>query len=266
MKVQPTATQFVDAGLSPVMSETEQQALLQQVLVIIPALNEEASLPLVLMDLPAVGAVIVVDNGSTDQTARVASDAGAIVVNEPERGYGSACLRGLSFLREQIAQQKLSVPSVIVFIDADYSDHPDMLPELVQPILENKVAFVLGSRLLGQREPGAMLPQSLYGNQFACFLIRLLFGARYTDLGPFRAITYDALQQLNMQDRNYGWTVEMQIKATRKGIKTLEIPVPYRKRIGNSKISGTIMGTLKAGYKILSLIALYAFQSGNRES
>jgi len=229
------------------------------VIVIIPALNEEASLPLVLGDLPVVGRVIVVDNGSIDGTARVAAECGATVITEPNRGYGAACLAGLNQIHQSIVVGSPS-PRVVVFLDADYSDHPDMLPQLVEPILNGSTDFVLGSRLLGEREPGAMPPQSVYGNRLACFLMRLRFGVRYTDLGPFRAIDYDSLRSLNMVDRNFGWTVEMQIKAARAGLRFLEIPVPYRRRIGTSKISGTITGTIKAGSKILYLIALYGLR------
>jgi glycosyltransferase involved in cell wall biosynthesis len=229
---------------------------LSYVAVIIPALNEESSLPLVLRDLPPVGRVIVVNNGSTDATAQRATEGGALVVVEPERGYGAACLRGLAAL----AEDRSAPPRVVVFVDADYSDHPDQLPELVAPILAGTVDFVLGSRLLGKREPGAMPLQSLFGNRLACFLMRHLFGGRYTDLGPFRAIDYQALLGLGMVDRNFGWTVEMQIKALRAKLRTLEIPAPYRKRIGKSKISGTVTGTLKAGYKILYVIAKYGWQ------
>jgi glycosyltransferase involved in cell wall biosynthesis len=229
---------------------------LSGVAVIIPALNEEASLPLVLADLPEVGRVIVVDNGSTDATARVAVEGGAIVVPEPRRGYGAACLRGLAALAQAEADGG-DAPRVVVFLDADYSDHPELLPGLVGPILDGTADLVLGSRLLGEREPGAMPPQSLFGNHLACFLMRHLFGARYTDLGPFRAIDYRKLLDLRMVDRDFGWTVEMQIKATRAGLRTSEIPVPYRRRIGESKISGTVIGSIKAGYKILHVIAKY---------
>ena len=241
----------------PAQSSLKPSPDLSNVAVIIPALNEEASLPLVLRDLPKVGRVLVVDNGSTDATARVAVEGGAIVVSEPQRGYGSACLRGLAAL----AEPNTMVPRVVVFVDGDYSDHPNRLPELVAPILEGAADFVLGSRLLGEREPGAMPPQSLFGNRLACFLMRHLFGGRYTDLGPFRAIDYQALLRLQMIDRDFGWTVEMQIKALRAGLRILEIPAPYRRRIGRSKISGTLTGTLKAGYKILYVIGKYGWRT-----
>jgi hypothetical protein len=229
---------------------------LSGVIVIIPALNEQESLPLVLQDLPEVGAVIVCDNGSTDGTERVSEECGAQVIFEPQRGYGAACLKGLSAIHESVAGGRPK-PQVVVFADADYSDHVHLLPMLVSPILAGHADFVLGSRLLGQREPGAMPPQSVYGNRLACSLMRWLFGANYTDLGPFRAIDYSALCGLGMTDRNFGWTVEMQIKAVRAGLRIEEIPVPYRRRVGASKISGTLSGTIKAAAKILYLIAKY---------
>ena len=232
--------------------------------VIIPALNEESSLPLVLQDLPPVRTVYVVDNGSTDRTAEVAAELGAVVIPEPRRGYGSACLRGLRAIEEAIATG-VSAPHIVAFIDADYSDHPEQLPELIAPILRGDIDFVLGSRLLGQREKGAMPPQSIYGNRLACFLMRILFGAKYTDLGPFRAIRYESLCELGMVDENFGWTIEMQIKAARQGLRFIEIPARYRRRIGTSKISGTIRGTILAGSKILLTIARYGFRSRNRQ-
>lgn len=232
---------------------------LESVTVIIPALNEEESLPLVLNDLPDVGQVIVVDNGSRDATPAVAAEHGATVVREPRRGYGSACLRGLAAIHEQIERGQ-SPPAIIAFVDADYSDHPNLLPQIVEPIVQGDADFVLGSRLMGEREPGAMPPQSVYGNRLACMLMRVLFGARHTDLGPFRAISYAHLCDLNMSDQNFGWTIEMQIKAVRAGLRTLEIPVPYRRRIGSSKISGTLSGTIKAGTKILYTVAKYGLQ------
>jgi hypothetical protein len=229
---------------------------LSRVVVIIPALNEEASLPLVLRDLPAVGRVIVVDNGSTDATAAVAASAGAIVVPEAQRGYGAACLRGLAAIGE-LTEGGQPPPQIVVFLDADYSDDPHILPELVQPIFNDSADFVLGSRLLGRREPGAMPAQSVFGNRLACGLMRFLFGISYTDLGPFRAIDRQRLGELAMTDRNFGWTVEMQIKAARHKLRILEVPVPYRRRIGQSKISGTVWGSLRAGWKILYLIGKY---------
>ncbi len=231
---------------------------LSDVAVVIPAYNEESSLPLVLRDLPPVGLVIVADNGSTDRTAKVAAQTGAVVVAEERRGYGSACLAGLSELRRQIAAGR-SAPRVVAFVDADYSDHPDQLLELLEPIIANRADFVLGSRLVGDRQPGAMPPQSLYGNRLACWLMRLFFGVRYTDLGPFRAIAYRQLRELHMSDTNFGWTVEMQIKAAKARLRVLEVPVRYRKRIGASKISGTVRGTVLAGGKILYTIAKYGF-------
>ncbi len=229
---------------------------LSAVVVIIPALNEEASLPLVLQQLPRVGLVIVVDNASTDRTAAVAAQHGAHVVSEAQRGYGAACLRGLAELDHQIDARKVA-PNVIVFLDGDFSDHPEELPLLTEPILADRKDFVIGSRLLGQREYGAMPLQSVFGNRLACFLMRWLLNARYTDLGPFRAIRLSSLQSLNMRDRNFGWTVEMQIKAARAGLRISEVPVSYRRRVGVSKISGTVTGSVKAGWKILYLIARY---------
>lgn len=231
------------------------------VVVIIPARNEEASLPLVLRDLPPVGAVIVVDNGSTDTTAACALRHGAEVIYEGRTGYGSACLAGLAEIERTVMADYRPAPGVIVFLDADYSDHVDLLPKLVAPILADKADFVLGSRLIGKREPGAMPPQSIMGNRLACLLMWLIWGARYTDLGPFRAIRYDALRTLRMGDQNFGWTVEMQIKAVAAELRIAEIPVPYRRRVGTSKISGTLTGTVKAGAKILYTIAKYGYKA-----
>lgn len=233
---------------------------LADVVVIIPALNEEASLPHVLADLPPVAGVLVIDNGSTDATAEVALRAGATLLREPRRGYGAACLCGLAHV-EQSVRDGHPAPRVVVFLDADYSDHPELLPSLVEPIRAGEAELVLGSRLLGKREAGAMPPQAVFGNRLACFLMRLLFRSTYTDLGPFRAIDYRALRKLNMRDSGFGWTVEMQIKAVRLGMRVRELPVPYRRRIGRSKISGTLLGTIRAGYTILYLIAKHAVLS-----
>jgi len=231
--------------------------------VVIPALNEEESLPLVLKDLPSVGRVIVVDNGSTDRTADRARELGATVVSESQRGYGSACLRGLSEVDSLIQSESMRV-DVVAFVDADYSDHVHLLGDLLKPVLDNQQDFVLGSRLLGEREPGAMPPQSVYGNKLACGLMNLFFGGRYTDLGPMRAIGMESLQQMRMVDENFGWTIEMQLKALRQKLRILELPVPYRKRIGTSKISGTVSGTVKAGSKILYSLWRYGW-SPNRD-
>ena len=227
--------------------------------VVIPAFNEELSLPLVLGDLPNVRNIIVVNNDSTDQTAEIAAQLGAIVPLETQRGYGSACLKGLATIQERIEAGEPE-PEIVVFLDADYSDHPQYLTELVKPIFAGDADFVLGSRLLGEREAGAMPVQSIYGNKLACFLMRYLFGIKYTDLGPFRAIRYESLTALQMSDENFGWTIEMQIKAARADLRTVEIPVPYRCRVGVSKISGTIMGSARAGYKILYTIAKYGLK------
>ncbi len=228
-----------------------------RVAVIIPACNEEGSLPRVLESLSCLGLgvtkddrpiemaeTIVVDNASTDGTAEVASGYDVTVLREPRRGYGRACLRGVAHL-------KLTNPDSVVFLDADSSDDPSVLPALVRPIADGEQDFVLGSRLLGRCEPRALAPQARYGNTLSVFLIWCLYGFRYTDLGPFRAIGYPALRSLGMSDPTFGWTAEMQVKAILSGLRIREIPVPYRRRIGTSKISGTVSGTVKAGMKIL---------------
>ena len=225
----------------------------KKIAVIIPALNEQESIERVLADIPAwVDDIIVVDNGSRDGTPDIARTAGARVFREERRGYGVACLKGMANLRD---------PDIVVFLDGDYSDHPDEMDRLVDPLIEEDFDFVLGSRVLGQAEKGALAPQAKFGNWLACQLMYLFWGTRFTDLGPFRAINYRRLLDLNMQDLNYGWTVEMQIKAIRQNLKTIERPVSYRKRIGKSKVTGTLRGVFGAGYKILATIFIYGFQS-----
>jgi len=216
--------------------------------VVIPALNEEASIGLVLADLPwpRLTAVIVADNGSTDATAERARAAGATLVHASRRGYGSACLAGIA---------ALPPCEFVVFLDADYSDHPDELPALLAPLLEGRAELVIGSRALGRSEAGALLPQQRFGNWLATRLMRLLWRVDVTDLGPFRAITRDALRTLEMCDPDFGWTVEMQVKAVQRGLRVVEVPVSYRRRVGVSKIAGTLDGTLRAGHKILFTIA-----------
>lgn len=221
----------------------------------IPALDEQEGVSLVLREVPwgLVDRVVVADNGSTDRTAEVARERGAEVVFETERGYGAACLKALAHLAAD-------PPEVVVFLDGDYSDHPSELPLLLEPIANGEADIVIGSRALGAREPGALTPQQRVGNAIACTALRLLYGARYTDLGPFRAIRWDALQSLQMRDRNYGWTVEMQIKAARQGLSCREVPVSYRRRVGVSKVSGTVKGSIGAGAKILWLLGRYAWR------
>jgi len=214
------------------------------VVVIIPALNEEASLPLVLADLPDwIDQVIVCDNGSTDQTAAKARDAGAEVVMETERGYGAACLRAIQAVPPET--------DVILFIDADYSDFPEEAESVVRPIVEDSYDLVIGSRMLTRKDHSAIPPVAVFGNWLTTRLIRLRWGFRFTDLGPFRAVRFDRYRELRMADRNFGWTIEMQVKAIKRGLRCTEVPVSYRERIGRSKISGTILGSVKAGAKIL---------------
>jgi glycosyltransferase involved in cell wall biosynthesis len=224
--------------------------------VIIPALDEEAAIGGVIADIPEPfrRRVVVVDNGSRDNTAQVAERAGARVVHEPERGYGAACLRGLAHLAP-------NPPRVVIFLDADQSDDPSQMTTLVAPLDDGTADLAIGSRMLGQREPGSLTPHARFGNALATTLIRLVYRARYTDLGPFRAVTWDALQGLNMQDRDFGWTVEMQVKAAKARLRVIEIPVRYRRRLGQSKISGTLAGSFRAGKKILWVVFRESFKA-----
>jgi glycosyltransferase involved in cell wall biosynthesis len=222
--------------------------------VIIPAYNEEQSIGLVLDEIPKewVRNVVVANNNSTDRTGEIAAEHGAKVVFQPEPGYGNACLKAM----EYIAQQETK-PDIIVFLDGDHSDYPEQLPEVVKPILDDEADMVIGSRALGRSESGSLTPQQILGNWLATVLLRLFYGVKFTDLGPFRAIRYESLLQLNMVDRNYGWTVEMQIKAAKKKLRSVEVPVDYRVRIGASKVSGTVKGTIGAGYKIILTLFKY---------
>lgn len=225
--------------------------------VIIPAHNEMASIGHVINDLPElVRDIVVVDNASTDDTAKAAQQAGATVLFESRKGYGYACLKGIGYLND-----KAQPPDIVVFLDGDYSDYPEELPLVIQPILESGYDLVIGARMKGMRESGAMTPQQAFGNWLATALMRLFFGSAFTDLGPFRAIRLKTLNQLRMQDKTYGWTVEMQLKALKQGLRYTEVPVRYRKRIGVSKVSGTVKGTIFAGVKILGWIFKYSLKS-----
>jgi len=229
--------------------------------VLIPAYNEEESLPFVLAGIPKewVKEVVVCNNGSSDRTANVAKMMGATVVDSNRRGYGSACLSGIRYLQQKPPSER---PEIVVFLDGDYSDYPDDLPDVVGPILNDEKDLVIGSRTLDSLEPGAMTIPQRFGNWLAPFLIQVLYGYRFTDLGPFRAIRWEKLMELHMRDPNYGWTVEMQIKAAQLGLRCAEVPVRYRKRAaGKSKVSGTLKGVVLAGWKIISLIFLLYFVS-----
>lgn len=222
-----------------------------RVVVVIPAVDEEQAIGRVLAEIPRlVSQVIVVDNGSRDRTAEVASAAGATVVREPRRGYGQACLAGIA---------AASDADVLVFLDGDYSDHPEQLADVLDPVLRGEADLVIGSRTLGQRAPGAHPWHAVLGTRLCVSLMNRLIGTAATDLGPFRAITMPALRRLSMRDRNFGWTVEMQVKARRHDLRVCEVPVDYRPRIGRSKVSGTLAGSVRAGAKILSTIARHAW-------
>ncbi|MZH15491.1 MAG: glycosyltransferase family 2 protein [Nitrospinae bacterium] len=224
--------------------------MLSRISIIIPAYNEESSIGLVLNALPRekIHEIIVVDNGSTDETARVATENGARVVKEPKKGYGAACLKGI---------EELDAPDIVVFLDGDFSDFPEEMVSLIDPIEKGETDFVIGSRMILPKSRAALLPQARYGNQLAVFLIKLFFKHTFTDLGPFRAIRYSSLMAIGMQDTNFGWTVEMQIKAVKNGLRIMEVPVNYRERVGVSKITGTVSGTFKAGTKIIYTLFKY---------
>jgi len=221
--------------------------------VVIPALDEEEALPRVLEEIPSalVRRVVVADNGSRDRTADVARASGAEVVSAPRRGYGAACLEALAHIAPD-------PPDVVVFLDGDHSDHPSEMGALVHPIVEGSADLVVGSRTLGRAERGSLTPQQRVGNAVACVALSRFYGARYSDLGPFRAIHWDGLRRLEMRDQNFGWTIEMQIKAARFGLRHVEVPVSYRRRIGRSKVSGTVKGTVLASGKILWTLARHS--------
>lgn len=224
--------------------------------VIIPAFNEADSIAQVITEIPdAVSEIIVVSNNSTDDTIKNAKSAGATVLSENRKGYGYACLCGMDYVAKQSKR-----PDIIVFIDGDYSDYPEELDKVVAPILEKDIDFVIGARVKRLREEGSMTPQQVFGNWLATFLMNLLFRATFTDLGPFRAIKYDKLLTLEMEDNTYGWTVEMQLKALKKKLTYVEVPVRYKKRIGVSKVSGTVKGSIFAGVKILGWIFKYSIK------
>jgi len=221
-----------------------------RVAVVIPALDEEQSIGLVVSELPVPPArVIVVDNGSRDRTAERAREAGARVVSEPRRGYGQACLTGIAAAGDA---------EIIAFVDADHSDYPSQLVRVLAPLRSGQADLVIGSRSLGHSEPGAHPWHAVLGTRLSVALMNLAIGTRATDLGPFRAIRADALRKLEMRDTNYGWTVEMQVKAARRGLRVVEVPVDYRPRIGRSKVSGTLGGSVRAGFKILGTILRHA--------
>ncbi len=238
------------------MSSTTPHKIRPKVVIVIPALNEERAIGKVLDDIPRqyVSEVIVVDNGSTDRTPEIAREKGARVVYEPRRGYGSACYAGFKAVPPDT--------DIVVFMDGDYSDHPEELPLILEPILRGEADLVIGSRMRGKRERGALPPHSLFGNWLASSLLRLLYGQKVTDLGPFRAIRYQCLKSLGMRDRGFGWTVEMQARAAKKGLRVVEVPVSYRKRIGKSKITGNLANSIRAGYKILTTIFKVALERG----
>ncbi|MDT0558521.1 glycosyltransferase family 2 protein [Ichthyenterobacterium sp. W332] len=229
-----------------------------RIVVIIPAYNEEESISLVIKDIPKiVNEVVVVSNNSIDNTEENARKAGATVLLEHQKGYGYACLKGMEYIASFDYTER---PDIIVFLDGDYSDYPEELTKIVKPIIEDNIDFVVGARTKDLREQGSMTPQQVFGNWLATFLMRLFFKSTFTDLGPFRAIKYDKLLDLKMEDKTYGWTVEMQLKALKQKLSYREIPVNYRNRIGVSKVSGTVKGSIFAGVKILGWIFKYSFK------
>jgi glycosyltransferase involved in cell wall biosynthesis len=226
--------------------------------VIIPAYNEADSIAHVINDIPkTVNEIIVVSNNSTDDTEVNAKNAGATVLKESQKGYGYACLKGMDYISRLDANEQ---PDIIVFLDGDYSDYPEELTQIVAPILNNNLDFVIGSRVKALREKGSMTIPQIFGNWLATTLMSILFKAKFTDLGPFRAIKYDKLLELQMEDKTYGWTIEMQLKVLRKKFSYTEVPVNYRNRIGVSKVSGTVKGAIFAGVKILGWIFKYSFK------
>ena len=226
--------------------------------VIIPAYNEEASIGKVIAEIPdIVSEIIVVNNNSTDRTAAVAEKAGATVLFQPKAGYGNACLKGMEYMAHFGSAQR---PDIIVFLDGDYSDYPSELSKIVAPILEDDIDFVVGARVKELREAGSMTFPQRFGNELATKLMKLFFNSKFTDLGPFRAIKYEKLLALNMEDKTYGWTVEMQLKVLKKNFTYTEVPVNYKNRIGVSKVSGTVKGAIFAGIKILSWIFKYSYK------
>lgn len=227
---------------------------LPDIRVIIPAFNEENAIGKVIDEIPKawVTEIVVVDNNSRDKTFEIATKLGATALFEPQKGYGMACLTAMNHIANSATK-----PDIIVFLDGDHSDYPEELPLLVQPIIDQKADMVIGSRALGNKQKGSMTLQQIFGNWLATRLMKYLYKVKYTDLGPFRAVRYSSLLEIGMRDTNYGWTVEMQIKAAKLNLKIMEIPVNYRKRIGVSKVSGTVKGTLMAGYKIIFTIFKY---------
>lgn len=229
---------------------------MSKIKVIIPAYNEEKAIANVIKEIPSiVDEIIVISNNSTDNTELSAKNAGATVLSENRKGYGYACLKGMEYISNQEIQ-----PEIVVFLDGDYSDYPEELIKLIAPILKDNIDFVIGSRVPSLREKGSMTPQQIFGNWLATLLMKLFFNAKFTDLGPFRAIKYEKLLALNMEDKTYGWTVEMQLKALKQKMSYVEIPVRYKNRIGISKVSGTVKGSVMAGIKIIGWIFKYTFK------